>query len=90
MRERKRQRMRKTKRILLTLNEPLVPTMPATSYALWLPGTWTNTFPFMLRLSKEEFLLSERSMTNINIQDDYLHSPKENSSFIITKPWQRS
>lgn len=42
MRERKTEthRVRKTKRkLLLTLNKPLVPAMHATSYALRLPST---------------------------------------------------
>ena len=35
---------------LLTLNEPLVPTMHETNYALGLPGTSTNKLPLTLKL----------------------------------------
>ena len=48
--ERDRQEDGEQQRELLTLNEPLVPTMHETNYALGLPGTSTNKLPFMLKL----------------------------------------
>lgn len=91
MRKRDRQGDGEWERGRLTLNATLVPAMHEINYAHGLLGTSTNKLPFMVKLGKDDFLSlsSERSLTKTDLQDDCLHSPKENCSLIITKPLQR-
>ena len=104
MKKRDRQKDGEEQRELLTLNEPLVPTMHETNYALGLHGISTNKLPLMLKLGNGDQNIVkkivwdkpgvqlrsfEKSLTKTDLQDDCLHSPKENGSLLIMKPFQR-
>ena len=78
--------------------------MHETNYALGLPGTSTNKLPFMLKLGNGDQNIVkivwdkpgvqlrsfEKNLTKTDLQDDCLHSPKENGSLLVMKPFQRT
>lgn len=89
----------------MTLNEPLVPTIHETNYALGPPGTSTNKLPLMLKLGNGDQNIVkkiiwdkpgvqlrsfEKSLTKTDLQDDCLRSPRENGSLLIMKPFQKT